>query len=401
MIRTLRSPLAAVSAAAVSASVLAAMPGHAVVLAPASAQVALAAFVDPAGQLLATAEMAQNYLFGVYYNGGDAPTPGAGEANWTAAGFDQTGGDFLNYQLYQQYALGNYIFVGLAPNSVANASPVLQELQYNWYSYVNAGLTGLTTAGTALAAGVWNFPSAAVTAGQLALQGQFAEALSVLGNAILGPITAAGESLLQAGTYVLSSVVANVGAVVAALPQILTTFAGTAVGSVQVLAQKSAAIAAAVVASLSTLDFEGAWNAAVEGLLGPAGLPGTSLNLTIGSGVQTGPIQTPADIPTSFVPSVRTSYQAAIWTIASALGLQAAPASAAATVSANRLPKPAAADSTAPDSTAPDTAAPDGTAPDATGPDTAAAAAPAARAGASERREAARGRAARTAADRG
>lgn len=348
MLTTLRAPMVAATIAAVGAGALAAVPaGHpdrlvSAVGASSMAQVALTAFNNPIEQLLATAEVGQNYLFGVFYNGGDSPTPGAGEANWTAAGFDQTGGDLLNYLLYNEASLGLYNFVGLSPNSTANAGPVLQALQTNWSDYVNVGLTGVITAASALSAGVWNYPSQLLTAAQLALQGQIPEALAVLTDAVFGPITAAGEAMLAAGTYVLSNVVAKVGAVLATLPQIFTTFAGTAVGGTVVLAEKSAAIASAWVASLASLDFEGAWNIAVEGLFGPSGLPGTTLNLTTGAGIQTGPILNPeTDIAGNFVPSWRTSVQAAVWSIADALQTTAAPA-AAAPVAAERVAKPAA-----------------------------------------------------------
>lgn len=335
MLRTLRAPLVAGSIVALGASALAAVPAShpdrlLAALAPSTAQVTLAAFDNPIEQLLATAQMGQNYLFGVYYNGGDIPTPGAGEANWTDAGFDQTGGDLLNYLLYQQASLGFYSFVGLSPNSTANAGPILRALQTNWSDYVNVGLTGVITATTALSNGVWNYPSELLTAAQLALQGQIPEALSVLTNAVFGPITAAGEAMLSAGTYVLTNVIAKVGAVLASLPQIFTTFAGTAVGGTAVLAEKSAAIFSSWVSNLATLNFEGAWNVAVDGLFGPSGLPGTTLNLTTGAGVQTGPILNPeTDIPGNFVPSWRTSVQSTVWTIADALQTTAAPAAAA------------------------------------------------------------------------
>lgn len=341
MITALRAPLVAGTIAALGATAMAAVPaGH--LGAPSTAQVALTAFNNPIEQLLATAEVGQNYLFGVYYNGGDVPTPGAGEANWTFAGFDQTGGDLLNYLLYNEASLGFYNFVGLSPNSTANAGPILRALQTNWSDYVNVGLTGVITATSALAAGVWDYPSALLTAAQLALQGQIPEALSVLTDAVFGPITAAGEAMLSAGTYVLSNVIAKVGAVFAALPQIFTTFAGTAVGGAALLAEKSAQIATEWVANLAALNVEGAWNVAVDGLFGPSGLPGTTLNLTTGAGVQTGAILTPDDIAGNFVPSWRTSYQAAVWSIADAL--QTTPAPTAATpAAAVRAAKPAAA----------------------------------------------------------
>lgn len=331
MLISLRSHLIAGTAAAMSAGVVvAAAPGVPVSMhAQSAAQVTLAALSNPFDQLIATAQMAQNYLFGNYYNGGDAPTPGAGEANWTAAGFDQTGGDVLNFLLYNEIPLGYYSTVGLLPQGVINAGPVAQQLQLNLFEYINVGLSALNGALTAISSGVWNYPSALATAAQLALQGQIPQALAVLGDAIITPIVTATESLIGAGTYIVSSFVAKTIAVFAALPQVLTTFAGTAAGGAIYLTETSVSIATNWLTSLASFDLEGAWNVAVNGLLGPSGLPGAVLNLTTGSGVQTGPIQNPAtDIPGNFVPSVRTSYQAGLWTIAEALAVEPAPMAA-------------------------------------------------------------------------
>lgn len=398
----LRGPLVAGTVAVVGAGTLALAPVHPAsslpqFATPATARVALAAFANPVAELLATAEVAQNYLFGVYFNGSDAPTPGAGEANWPFAGFDQTGGDVLNYLLYNNAELGFYNFVGLSPNSTQNASPVLRQLQTNASDYVNVSLSAVNSAVTSLSNGVWDFPAALLTAGQLALQGQFAEAIAVIGDAVFGPISAAGQTMLAAGTYVLSNVVARLGAVVASLPQIFTTFAGTAVGGAVVLAEQTAAIASAWVSELVSLDFEGAWNVAVAGSLGPAGLPGTTLNLTTGAGIQTGPILNPAtDIQANFVPSWRTSYQSAVWAIADALSTSAAP-----TAAAVRVAPPAAATADRPDSTtgADESAATDNdaSAEQAAGAEKAAGAQKA-RAGASDRGSATRDRAERGAA---
>ena len=355
MHNALRAPLVAGTVAVVGASTLALAPVHPAAslpqfATPSTARVALAAFANPVAQLLATAEVTQNYLFGVYYNGFDVPTPGAGEANWPYAGFDQTGGDLLNYLLANTQDLGFYYYVGLSPNSTQNAGPIVRQLQLNAADYINVSLSAVNSAVTSLSDGVWDFPAALLAAGQLALQGQFADALAVLGDAVFGPISAAGQTMLAAGTYVLSNVVARLGAVVASLPQIITTFAGTAVGGAALLAQKTTAVISSVVASLAALDFEGAWNAAVDGWLGPTGLPGTVLNITTGAGIQTGPILNPAtDIPANFVPSWRTSYQAAVWTIADALTTSAAPTAAAVPV---RVARSAAATADRPDGTA-------------------------------------------------
>ncbi len=202
--------------------------------------------------------------------------------------------------------------------------PAVQQWQINVEGYLSVVFSGLNLAARELATGVWDLPSAALDAVQLAAAGQFAEALTVIRDAIVGPIVAAAQSVLAAGTYVLNNVAAKASAVVAALPQIVTTFAGSAIGGASILAQKIAAIATGVVSSLSTLNLQGAWNTAVDGLLGPSGIPGTLLNLNTGAGVQTGPILDPVtDIPTNFVPSFRTALQAAQWTIRGASGDEA------------------------------------------------------------------------------
>lgn len=345
MIRTLRTPLAAGAIAAIGAAAVITAPLdnadqlRTALMAPSNARVALAAWQNPIVALLDSGEMAENYVFGGYYNGGDAPTPDAGEANWPSAGFDQAGGDVLNYLLTQKPELGNYFYVGFLENFAAEAYlPAVQQLQINVEDYISVVLSGLNLAARELATGVWDLPSAAIAAVQLAVQGQFSEALTVISDAIIAPIVAAGESVITAATYVLNNVVARAGAVIAALPQILTTFAGSAIGGASILAQQTAAIVTGVVSSLATLNVEGAWNTAVDGLLGPSGIPGTLLNLITGAGVQTGPIINPlTDIPANFVPSFRTSLQSAQWTVrgaletepAAALPLRVAPSAAA------------------------------------------------------------------------
>lgn len=321
MTASLRSPLiAATAAAAVAAGVVVAVPaGHNGALsqalaAPSSASVVLTAWSNPVNQLLATAELAQDYILGAYYNGGESPTPGAGEANWPFAGFDQTGGDLLNYLLYNEKALGYNSFVGNFPNTTANASPIIQQLQINLGGYLNTALSGLIGAGVAVSTGVWEYPTALLTAAQLALQGQIADAFTVLVDAVAGPAAAAAESLFGAGVSVVSTVVNRLAAVVATLPQILTKFAGWAVAGSALLIEESVAVGTAWLGKLATLDFEGAWNTAVDGLLGPEGLAGTALNLSLGAGVQTGPIVNPqTDIAGNFVPSLRTAVLSAVW----------------------------------------------------------------------------------------
>ena len=349
MLETFRAPLTAGTVAAFAAAALIAAPADnsdrllAALRAPSNAEVALTAWQNPIVALLDSGELAENYVFGRYYDGVLGPKPGAGEVNWPYAGFDQPGGDLLNFLLSTLPELGNYFYVGFLPNFTAEAYlPAVQQFQLNVEDYVSVVLSGLNLAARELATGVWDLPAAALDAVQLAVAGQFPEALTVISDAIISPIVAAGQIVLDAGSYVLSNVAAKASAVIAALPQILTTFAGSVIGGVPIVTQQAIAVVTDVVASLSTLNFEGAWNAAVDGLLGPSGIPGTLLNLTTGAGIQTGPVVDPeTDIPTNFVPSFRTAVQAAQWTIRGALQTVPAAASAApAARAAARVAKP-------------------------------------------------------------
>ena len=357
MHKTFRAPLTAGTVATIAAAALITAPADnsgrllAALGAPSNAQVSLSAWQNPIVALLDSGELAENYVFGSYYDGGDAPTPGAGEANWPYAGFDQTGGDLLNYLLYNTPELGDYFYVGFLENLVAEAYlPAVQQLQLNVVDYISVVFSGLNLAARELATGVWDLPAAALDAVELAVAGQFSEALTVISDAIISPIVAAGQSVLDVGNYVLSNVAARASAVIAALPQILTTFAGSVIGGVPIVAQQAIAIVTGVVSSLSTLNFEGAWNTAVDGLLGPSGIQGTLLNLITGAGIQTGPILDPeTDIPTNFVPSFRTAAQAAQRTLAGALETKPAttassvPAARAAARLGNPTPTPSAA----------------------------------------------------------
>jgi len=148
---SLRRPLIAGTVAAVSAGAVAVMPaGHperlAQALATSTSQVSLAAWTNPVDQLLGSLELGQNYLFGAYFNGGDAPTPGAGIANWPFGGFDQTGGDLLNYLLYTQTALGNYSYVGTLPNNTANAACTTRKA-VALYCRANPAINSCTSTG--------------------------------------------------------------------------------------------------------------------------------------------------------------------------------------------------------------------------------------------------------------
>ena len=324
MLVSLRSNLIAGTAAIVGAGAVAATPvalpmpavGDAV------AEVALAAFVNPFAELFASAEQFQNYVLNGAYNGADAPTPGAGEANWPFAGFDQTGGDLLNYLLTTEVDLGLYSSIGLGPQLVTNAGPISQQLQVNLLDYLNVGLSGGIKALTALGNGIWDYPAALVNAFELAVGGDIGAAFTVLVDAVVVPITTAAQAVFDAGGYILGSVVGRLAAVIETIPGNIASFVAASVGSAALTAERSAALATQWFADIAALDFEAAWNTAWSGLLGPSGLPGLAWNMSIGAGVQTGPITAPADIADNFVPSFRTAFQSTIWRVAEAMTTQ-------------------------------------------------------------------------------
>jgi hypothetical protein len=93
--------------------------------------------------------------------------------------------------------------------------------------------------------------------------------------------------------------------------------------------------------TFAATTFEDGWNAAIDGIFGATGIPGTILNVTIGAGQQTGPIPagppptfepTEESIAANYVPSVRTVVQSAVKGVANALATPvpgAVPAAAA------------------------------------------------------------------------
>jgi hypothetical protein len=343
---SLRSHLIAGTAAVVGAGAIAINPVMGAQLSlpsinvPAAAQVALAAFDSPLAQLFATLDVANNYLL-------DSASNPAVADNWPYAGFGTTfGTPPANYPLLPaalgQAALGGYSSVGVVSQFIDDALPIISQLGYNGLNYLNITGNALFGAGAGLAQSAWT------AVGQL-LTGNIPGALSTITTAI----SAAGTALLAAGGYVLNSVIAKASAVVntlvGSLPQLLTV---TAAQAAVVVATTSAVITNTVTA-LGLGNLQGAWNAAVDGLLGPSGIPGALLNLSIGAGIQTGPIATPdaAGIAAVFVPSTRTVVQATVKAITA--DLQTAPAAPAAAAPSAAAARSSAATEAAPAAEAP------------------------------------------------
>ena len=317
---TLRSHLTAGTTAVIVLGAIAVTPAPATSLTLPSinvSSVALSAFSSPLAQLFATADLANNYLFDPVSNPSNA-------SSWPYANFGTTfDTPPVNYPLLPAAlanpSLGGYSSVGLVSQFIDDALPIISQLGYNGLDYINFTGNAVFYAGETLTQAVW-------TAAGEALMGDIAGALTTITDAISN----AGGALLEAGTYVFQNVLTHASAVVATLVGSLPTLLGVTVAQASVVAASVTAVLTNTVAALGGGDIEGAWNSVVDGLLGPSGIPGTLLNLSIGAGIQTGPILTPdaAGIEAVFVPSTRTLVQTLVKSITT--DLQTSPASPAA-----------------------------------------------------------------------
>ena len=326
---SLRSPLIAATAAVVGTGAIVMTPvtearlNMASIPLPSVAQVALAGFHSPLAQLLGTVDLANQYIL----NGtSDVTDP----ASWPGANFGtEFGGPPVNLPGIVPGILGPYdptnppygafgtnvfTYVGVIPQSIVDGLPMISQLGINGSNYLNVTGNALTAAGIALSQGVWDAVGQAIALNIPAALATLAAAVNV-----------AGTTLLAAGTYVASGVITNATAVFNVLAGSLPTLIGATLAQAQLVAASTIAVANSTVAALSAGNFQGAWNAAVDGLLGPTGVPGTLLNLTIGEGVQIAPITgaTPAAIQASFaagfVPSILTELQSATRQVVAAL----------------------------------------------------------------------------------
>ncbi|MGY4711383.1 hypothetical protein ACXDF8_17770 [Mycolicibacterium sp. CBM1] len=218
---------------------------------------------------------------------------------------------------------------GIIPQIINDRLPIISQLGVNGSAYLDSSFNALYSIGYTLSEGVWNAAGEALT-------------LNIPGavNTLLAAVQTAGETALQSGQYVLNNVVAKASALLSAVPSLASLVVNSALGQAQVLVGAFAQVAQNVVAGLQAGDFEATWNAAVDGLFGPTGIPGVVNALTIGAGVQTD--------ATTVVPSVRGVVQAAVKGVADALSVTAP--------SPGPVPPPAAAQSAA-QSAAPSAAA--------------------------------------------
>ena len=355
---SLRSHLIAGTAAVVGASAIAMTPVMGAQLSlpainvPTVAKVTLAGLDSPISELLGSVILGGQLLFNTSQDVTDRDLwgPTAFQIAPTAPAPDAGSAPVFPAALVTD-ALGGYSSIGLLPQIIDDALPITRQLGINGSDYLNVAVAGLSAAGIALSEGVWNAAGDLLT---LDIPGALAT--------LAASISAAGTLALGSGAYVLSGVVTRAQAVVEAVIGSLPLIIGATVAQLSLVVNTTIGV---VTDTFAATTFEDGWNAAIDGIFGATGIPGTILNVTIGAGQQTGPIPagppptfapTEASIAENYVPSVRTVVQSAVKGVANALAtpvpgaVAAAPAASAASARAAAVEAAPAAEAPAADS---------------------------------------------------
>ncbi|WP_142391396.1 hypothetical protein [Mycobacterium sp. ENV421] len=261
---------------------------------PSANQVALAGFDNPLSELLLSLGLANTFTFST---AGPVPQP----APWS----------FLSA-------------AGVLPQIINDALPIVRQLGLNGSDYLFQTGKGFGTSALLLSEGFWNAAGEALS---LNIPGAI--------NTVVTAITAAGEEALATGQYVLTGVVTRAAAVATALAALTPDIATAVVNQGLVVVGSFVKVFQDAVAALSSPNpLENTWNAVVDGLFGPTGVPGALTAITIGPGVVA-----PAPI-SGYVPSVRTVISTVVKDVQTALG------------TTNPAPPPAAAKTASPSSSA-------------------------------------------------
>ena len=236
-----------------------------------SAAIQLSAFANPVTELLGTLALTSENIF--YQD----TLPSPSDLFWPDS--------FYNSDFTFVYAPN---FTGLLPDAVNQfSSGALSAVLNNLSGYIDTTVYGVTGVAIGVSDAVFNTPFALITAAQLALAGQIDAAIAELQAQILVPLQDGIATGIQAGTYILNNVVANATTLLTdTLPRLVSGLVEATVAGTTYLVETAIAVATDVASNLASLNVEGAWNAAVNGLLDPgSGLLGSVAALTVGVGL--------------------------------------------------------------------------------------------------------------------
>lgn len=265
-------------------------------LAHVSSAVELSAFVNPVAAVAGALEATVADVF----NG--AALPDQNSLYWPDSFYSDTNFDIL-------YAPG---YVGVLPDAVNQFSfGTLSALVNNWSGYAEGALASLALA-EGVTTAVWNTPQAVISAVGYLAAGDTASALAVLQTQIIAPLTTSIQEAAAGVGYILDNVIANIQTLTTdTLPRLVASMSSTVIGGATYIVNSAIATVTQVFTDLTGLQFEAAWNDAINGFLGAEGTLGQIAALTVGA---TGIVQdvTYDDgqggtvvVPTVVVPSLR------------------------------------------------------------------------------------------------
>lgn len=246
---SLRSHLIAGTAVALAAGVVATIPSlpvEAPLAAPSTARVELAALANPIEAVLLSGGLAAFWLFDPYLlTESDYPP---------------------NYPLLTAGWIPNIVLgnpqVGLGP------FPVVSQLVANILDYAEVAVAGqLDAIGTAFD-GLVNLPGGLLTAPLLAADGQAELALETLRETLVDPVVAAVTQSLGGLLYPVFGVIQRGTAALAATVELVVDTVTSVIANAGLVFRAVERTFTGIVDNLGDGNFEGAWNFAVNGLLG-------------------------------------------------------------------------------------------------------------------------------------
>ena len=270
---SLRSQMIA-GVAALGATAVAIAPLSQPTLAPSmarvSSEVQLSALVNPISLINANiAYLAEDVLSTLVWNGPD-------ELFWPN-GFYSADGEFVYYPQW----------VGAIPNAANQFSlGPLAALVNNLSGYAEAALSTTLSVVEGVSSAIWNTPAAVVSAVGYLAAGDTASALAVLQTQIIAPLQTGIAQAVAGVGFIIDNVIGNVQSLATiTIPGLIANVGSQIVGSASYMIQSAVATATQVVTDLAGLQFEAAWNDALDGFLGPNGTLGQLESFTIGVGI--------------------------------------------------------------------------------------------------------------------
>lgn len=190
---------------------------------------------------------------------------------------------FIVFGLPLQYAVED--IASLISGPVANPVPILRTVAVNQIGNITDLLVAAGALGIGVGASLWNIPGGVITATTELLSGDVQGAITALQTALIEPIAVELTNVtIPKITHVVTQTIQHLTALVNVLPSAVLGIINATVNAVTATFQATVATGQQFVNNLQTLNFEGMWNAVIDGVLGTSGIFDTLRATTIGGG---------------------------------------------------------------------------------------------------------------------